>query len=137
MTKAKPKGKRFDPSLNRTKIGRPSVPVADILRRAMAAEALPAPSKQAVFGDFTCTQLDDAMAAALRAEERFMQFPAKTRERFSNSPLELLRWAEAPERTDEELASVFGFEIVEDDQVDQSVDQVESPRPGSESSEDS
>ena len=61
------------------------------------------PSGPAVYGDFSgITDYESALATVQRVNDSFMQMPPEVRERFRNSPAELIRWAQtaSPEEVD-------------------------------------
>lgn len=69
------------------------VDVNTIVRRFASTGEMPFAAREGVYGDFTgITDYESARARVEQADSSFMLLPAEVRERFQNSPAELLRY---------------------------------------------
>lgn len=72
------------------------VDVNTIVRRFGLVSALPAWSREGLYGDFTdIVDFDSALARISRTQDAFLKLPAEVRDRFKNDPGELVRYAQS------------------------------------------
>lgn len=72
------------------------VDINTIVKRFGITGQMPFGVDEGIYGDFTgITDYESALAKVTQADESFMTLPAEIRERFKNSPAELIRFAQS------------------------------------------